>query len=72
MAVLVQKLGKANGLHGMVSFTVSDPDSVWTLGLSSTPPQVRSGDSNDASATVRLTDSALVELVSGKCSLRAL
>ena len=68
----MQKLAKANGLNGVVQFNVRDPESVWTLDLSTTPPQARSGGSNDASAVASLNDSALVELVSGKRSLRAL
>lgn len=72
LATLVQKLAKANGLNGVVQFNVRDPESVWTLDLSANPPQARSGGSNDASAIASLTDSALVELVSGKRSLRAL
>ncbi|MEZ5509722.1 MAG: SCP2 sterol-binding domain-containing protein, partial [Gammaproteobacteria bacterium] len=72
LATLVQKLASAKGLNGVVQFNVRDPESVWTLDLSANPPQARNGGSNDASAIASLNDSALVELVSGKRSLRAL
>jgi 3-hydroxyacyl-CoA dehydrogenase/3a,7a,12a-trihydroxy-5b-cholest-24-enoyl-CoA hydratase len=52
-------------LGAVVAFTITDPDSAWTLDCAGATPSVKEGKDAAATATFRLADEDLKELVKG-------
>lgn len=72
LASLEQKLAQSNGLGGVIQFHVRDPESQWTLDLSSQPAKLSSGAQGEAAAVATIDDSALADLIAGKRKLQEL